>query len=322
MHAQAHGGSRSMEDFRGDYEQLSTVIRGSWAENPSSPFFYSPSFLSSLFDYPESSFELAPAVYEGSELVAFVAGFPRNVLVAGVERRLLVIALLTVAADRKSRGYGLVVWGELIRRAREKRFDGVVNYCVVGDPMERMLEGACRRLDLPLQQLRPVSYRSRLLYGGTGAGSAADATAAARALTDRSPSVAQRVRLARTWSTEQAVWQTTREGAISAVGEGGVLTGYLQPVADPGLTRCLVIDDVLWDDAPDEERALLVRNLLANARAAGARIAILPDTGYADLGLFDDQGFKPSTQTIKAFLTLFSDGDPGDDAPSFYLDVF
>src|SRR6202012_1715259 len=101
---------------------------------------------------------LAPAIYTDEGLVAFAAGLPRQVEIAGAPRRILISTFLTVAPAHKSSGYGIVVWSELMRRAAAAGFDGVVNYCVDGQAMHRMIETGCRLLDLPLLRVKTFSY--------------------------------------------------------------------------------------------------------------------------------------------------------------------
>src|ERR1700739_3944223 len=96
---------RAIGNFNGDFHELAEFIARSWSENKEQPLRYSDHFLSSEFEYPGSSFDLAPAVYREGRLVGFIAGFPRTVRVAGQLRRLLVVSYLTVAPEYKRAGY-------------------------------------------------------------------------------------------------------------------------------------------------------------------------------------------------------------------------
>jgi len=131
--------SRSIEDFRGDFAELALFMQRSWAENKSQPLLYTAEFLSSYFSYPGSSFHLAPTLYDGSKLVAFIGGFPRRVRWKGRELRILALSFLTVVTEHKSSGYGIVLWNEALKRARLAGFDGVVNYCVQDETMDNMM---------------------------------------------------------------------------------------------------------------------------------------------------------------------------------------
>src|SRR5947209_7153463 len=105
--------SAAVEDFRGDYEELAAVMRASWGESANPPYLYTSELLADCFRYPGAGFALAPAIYDGSQLVAFAAGLPRRVQAAGAPRRILISTFLSVTPARKSAGYGLVVWSEL-----------------------------------------------------------------------------------------------------------------------------------------------------------------------------------------------------------------
>lgn len=312
-------------DFRGDYGELAAVMEASWGTNGNVPFRYTPEFLADCFRYPGSSFSLAPAVYQDSALAAFAAGFPRRVRIGGQVRRVLVVAFLTAAAEHRNSGYGIVVWSELMKRAASAGFDGAVNYCVEGDPMNRMIEGSCRRLGLPAARVGSFPYLSRLIWPKRAAALQAGPQAQPAALVTAAAELVE-VALARVWSAEEAAWQLNRQGAVSAVAGSNaapaVLTGYVMPIADRNRTPCLIVEDTLWGRVPAAEREQLVRRLLAKAAAVGARVAILPQRGYADVRPFLDCGFRPSQKLIHAYLSLWNGHTP--DAPwsGYYLDVF
>ena len=123
------------------------------------------------------------------------------------------------------------------------------------------------------------------------------------------------------WSDAEAEWQLSRTGSV-AVGDGGaVLTGSVVTVADEARSRYLVVDDVLWGSAGDEARRRLLAGLLARAAGDGAGYAVLPVTGYADIGPFLAAGMVPSPHTMHAYLTLWSDPTAVRPVERYYLDV-
>lgn len=317
--------SRSFEDFRGDFEQLAALMEASWRDNATPAFLYTPAFLANLFDYPGASFSLAPTLYVGPEPIAFVAGFPRRVSFRGKELHVLVVALLTVASSHKSKGYGIVVWSELVRRARDSGLDGVVNYCVEGEAMDRMIEGSCRRLGIPVSKVYSVSYLSRVLWRPGAHMDGAECEVSATDLIDAASDLAAQVPLARLWSGPEAAWQCSREGVVCAEGpedSQAVLTAYVMPISNRDRTRSLIIEDVLWGDLDRGEREALAGELAAKGAAAGAQLAIVPDLGYADMRPFAAAKFKPSGRTIHAYLSLWDETQPAGSLPGYYLDVF
>jgi len=69
------GSSRApISAFGGDFGQLAAMMQLSWAANKEESLLYTEPFLRSAFDYPGSSFELAPSVYLGSDLAALWRG--------------------------------------------------------------------------------------------------------------------------------------------------------------------------------------------------------------------------------------------------------
>jgi len=142
-----------IEDFRGDFAQVAALIQESWEENGKQGLFYTPEFLVSCLNYPGSSYALVPTLYEGDTPRAFVAGFPRTIRYQGRELRVILCTLLSVSSKYKKSGYGVVLWSELVKRAQAAGYDGMVNYCVEGEPMNGMIVGCCRLLKLPTERI-------------------------------------------------------------------------------------------------------------------------------------------------------------------------
>jgi hypothetical protein len=315
----------NIETFRGDHERVAGLIQEAWSDNTDRPLFYSPEYLMSLFDYPGADLSLAPALYEGSEPLGFVAGFPRRVRYMGRESRIAVVTLLSVSPSHKNRGYGILIWSELVRRIRAAGFDGMVNYCVVGGAMDAMILGACRLLKLPVERVFTVRYLTCLLWPGSP-GAASDGGRIDDFLS-LAAGVADRVPLAQVWSPPEAEWQCRRRTGALVLGQEsgsrrGMLTGQLVPVADPKRTVSLLIDDVLWGDLEPMERVDLVRRIKRDAAERGARLAVVPIQGYADQAAFLDAGFRPSGRTIHAYLSIWSHPMSGGPLDAMYMPVF
>ena len=313
--------SAAIQDFRGDFGAVAAMMEESWGEAVTAPLLYSDAFLRSCFDYPGASFALAPTIYDGDRPVAFVAGFPRRIRYAGFDGTILVITFLTAAAEHRSSGYGIVIWSELVRRARAAGFDGMVNYCVEGEAMNRMIVPACRRLRLEAVKVYSAHYLSRMLSAaateaadGAGEPAVEDFIAATAPLADQAS-------LARTWTDPEARWQLTRLGAVATAEGDGSLTGYVMEIANARRTRCLMVEDILWGGLDDGGREALVRRFAADAAAAGARLAVVPQLGYAETAPFAAAGFRPSGRIVHMYLTLWGDAPPVEPVSSCYLDV-
>jgi hypothetical protein len=318
--------NRLIEDCRGDFESIAAMMEASWAASETPPFLYTPSYLASCFEYPGASFSLAPTIYDGATPVAFVAGFPRRIRLSGRDHTILLISLLTAAAEHRNKGYGIVIWSELVKRARAAGFDGMVNYCVEGEAMNRMIVGSCRRLRLAVERIYSVGYLSRLLQPSSSAHSEVSRPVPVDAFMEAAAPIAETASLARLWTREEANWQCTRAGAVvtrhRADGLDGVLSGYVMQIANAQRTKCLVVDDLLWGGLGEEEQHALVSRFVAQGAAAGARIAVVPRQSYADTGAFTAAGFRPSGRIVHMYLTVWSDGVLPESVPSCYLDVF
>ncbi len=320
--------SRRIEDCRGDFEEISRLIECSWAENTQQALFYPADFLASCFEYPGANFSLAPTIYEGSAPLAFAAAFPRRVCVKGRELNLVIITFLTVASELKKRGYGILLWSELVKRARAAGFDGMVNYCVEGESMNSMILGCCRMLQLPTARAYTVPYWSRMLptrkFESAQAEQAADVV---ELFLELATPIAKQTPLARLWGREEAEWQCQRRfgSVVAELSSGprrGILVGYIMPAANASRTKCLIVEDVLWGDLEPQERDRLAKALLDRASLAGAQTAVAPHLQYADFKPFHAARFRPSQRVLNAYLTVWN-GEPCTEAlPSMYLDVF
>ncbi len=317
---------RAIGTFNGDFDELAALINRSWSENKEQPLLYTSEFLRSAFDYPGAGFELAPAIYRDGRLVAFVAGFPRTVRYRGETKRLLSVSYLTVAPESKRSGYGPVIWGELLQRARRLGFDGGLDFTVEGDPWNRQILAVARVLRQPTTHIFTVSFMARLLKGNESAPliEAADCEASS-VLVEAASQVSEAVPLARQWSPLEADWQCSRRvGAINAVVCGerrGILNGYTIQTSGASPMLCVMLDDILWGSLTPEECTDLAKLFLSNAAQRGARMAITPILGYADIQPLVSAGFRKTRRALHAYLTL---GDGSMPAPisAMYMDVF
>lgn len=320
--------SWSIEDFRGDFGNVANLIQRSWSENSKQPLFYTANFLESSFSYPDASLSLAPTLYKGTNPVAFAAGFPRQVRFKDRNLRLIVSTFLSVLPEYKRKGYGIVLWSELIRRAQRAGFDGMVNFCVDGEPMNEMVEGCAKMLRLPIKRIFSAHYRSLLLRPlETDSQSSIIGKGSIDEFLELTAVIPERTLLARLWNREEADWQCThRLGVITArhaVGlRSGMLTGYVMQVYRRDYAKCLLVEDVLWGTLVFDERQVLLRGLLQKAASAGVRIVTVPVLGYADMAPFAGVGFQQSRRIVHGYLTIWNGESASDVLPSMYLDVF
>jgi hypothetical protein len=319
---------RSIEDFRGNFEDLAVFMQRSWEENKSQPLLYTAEFLASCFSYPGSSFSLAPTLYEDSRIVGFVAGFPRRVQYNKKELKIIVTAFLTVASDYKKSGYGIVLWTELVKRARAAGYDGVISYSVDGEPMTNMMLGCYQQMKVPATRIYSVHYLTRLILPKkSGMESEHVDQEFLSSFMQMATRTAAAVPLRRVWSLEEAEWQCLHRSdpmVVSHASQGrrGFLTGYVMEVADRNRTKCLLIDDVLWDDLATEERQVLVQKLVDRSASAGVRMAVVPLLGYADPEPFIKSRFLRSSRLLHAYFGVWSEGSEPEPVSSFYVDVF
>ncbi|HEY8716149.1 MAG TPA: GNAT family N-acetyltransferase [Candidatus Acidoferrum sp.] len=321
------GTRRTLQDFRGDYPALADLVQCSWAENSQQGLCYSPEFLQSFLTSPGSSPSLAPALYQDDKLIGFASGFTRNVEYRAHRLRLFTSSFLSVLPEFKKYGYGIVLWNELVKRARVAGFHGMLNFCVEGEPMNRMVEGASRRLKLPVQRIFSVRYMSALLKPHTAAPVCAVSPEAINDFLDLTAPLLSSQPLARQWTQEEAEWQCLRRTAAVCAharhdSRRGILTGYVTSILDRDRTKCLIVEDILWSDLYPDERLTLLRQLLAQASALGAKMATVPVLGYADLAPFKKARFFPTRRILHCYLVLFEENIPLETLPSMYVDVF
>jgi hypothetical protein len=329
MQVQASQTSRTpfqIEDFRGDFSHVAALIQASWKENGKQGLLYSPEFIASCLSYPGSSHSLAPTLYQAEKPCAFVAGFPRAIQYRGRELRVILCTLLSVSNEYKKSGYGIVLWSELVKRAKSAGYDGMVNYCVEGEPMNAMILGCCRMMKLPTERIFSVHYLMRLLQPAT---STPARNESADNLVEKflraADLIGKDTPLTRIWTEKEVQWQLRRHGGLVAHHRSGdkegLLTAYLMHAANERRTKCLLIEDVLWGTLDDAQRLALVEQLLSRGIQAGAQLAFLPCLNYAGIAPFRAARFRSSPRTLHCYLTVF-DGQPvPEPVPSLYLDV-
>jgi Acetyltransferase (GNAT) family len=323
----AQGTRRSIENFRGDYQALADLLQRSWSENAQQSLYYSPEFLQSFLTAPGACTSLEPSFYRDETLVAFAAGFRRQVAYRGRSLNLATNTFLSVLPEHKKSGLGIVLWTDLVKRIRAEGFDGMINFCVDGEPMNRMIKGSCQRLGLPVQRIFSVRYMSSLLRAADfSAVSAPASTLAVDEFLNLAGPLVSSQPLARKWSTQEAEWQLQRASAVVAhvsnESRRGVVTGYIMSILDEQRTKVLLLEDILWHELQPDERLQLLRQFLSQAVSHGAQMATVPVLGYADLAAFKKFRFFPTRRVLHCYLTLFRDDLPLETLPSMYLDVF
>ncbi len=302
------------------------MMQRSWAENPNQSLLYSEDFLRSAFEYPGSSFSLAPAIYENASLLGFVAGFPRSVRWHSRPLRLVLNSFLTVSIDAKGRGLGLQIWGDLIDRSRHEGYDGTINFCVDGDEMNRMMPALARLLRLDTQCIFTVKFLTRFLRAAPPRSDTHVSDADIDLFMELASRLPSELPLARLWTRAEAEWQCRgRAGAITVTsccgGRRGMLTGYLTQVASTPPQTVVLIEDLFWGDLRAGERAELLDNFLSAAAARGARVASCPLLGYSALDTLAAARFRPSKRVLHTYLTLWNGHRPSA-IPGLYMDIF
>ena len=317
--------SVQIEDFHGDFTQVAGVVQEAWQENGKQGLLYTPEFLASCLNYPGASYSLAPTLYEGGKPRAFVAGFPRAIQYKGRELRVILCTLLSVSNEYKKRGYGVVLWSELVKRAQSAGFDGMVNYCVEGEPMNGMILGCCRMLKLPTERIFSVPYLMRFLQPKALIGPADDSRDLMNEFLRVAGLIANDTPFRRVWTEQEARWQLQRHGGLvayhSSDGNDGLLTGYLMHATNPQKTKCLLIEDILWGTLEGGERLALVEKMLDRGIQAGAQMAFLPCLGYSDIAPFRAARFRSSPRILHCYLTVFKGEPAPEPVSSMYLDV-
>ena len=317
---------RAIGHFNGDFGELSALIGRSWSENQEQPLRYTSEFLRSLFDYPGADFELAPAIYRDGHLAAFVAGFPRTMRIAGEERRVLSVSFLSVAPEHKRSGYGPVIWGELLKRARKLGYDAALDFTVEGDSWSRQIVPVARVLRQTTGRLFSVSFMARVLKGDEAQPEArAEGCDMATVLCEAAAEISTDVPMVRCWSPTEAEWQCRRNGALNTVmcveKRHGMLNGYAICASGPTPMPIVMLDNILWGRLQPAECVALAKAFIGNAAQAGARMIVTPVLNYADMQPLAAAGFRKTRRLLHAYLTPWTFTTPAS-LPSLYIDVF
>jgi hypothetical protein len=310
--------------FRGEFGELAAMIQQSWAENPNQALLYGEDFLRSAFDYPGSSFDLAPAVYGDAGLLGFVAGFPRAVCWHARPAQLVLNSFLTASVAVKGAGLGLQLWADLIERCREEGYDGTINFCVEGDEMNRMMPVLSRILKLNTQRIFSVEFLGRLLRPAPPEPQPQISEPDIDLFMELASALPNKLPLVRVWTRAEAEWQCRRAGAITISsrvgGRRGVLTGYLTKAASTPPTTVVLLEDLLWGDLEPAERTELLERFLRAAATQGARVASCPMLGYSSVDALTAARFRRSKRVLHTYLTFWNGLQPAS-VPALYIDV-
>jgi hypothetical protein len=317
--------------FRGDFGALATMIQQSWANYSNQSLLYSEAFLRSAFDYPGSSFSLAPAVYWDAGLLGFLAGFPRTVRWNADARpaRLTLNSFLTAATSVKGPGVAIKLWGDLVERCRDQGYVGTVNFCVEGDGMSRLMPLFSRLLKLKTERIFSVEFLVRLLRPAPSEPPAQISDPVSDRDIDLFMELASalpsNLPLVRLWTRAEAEWQCrNRAGALTVSsevgGRRGILTGYLMQAASAPPTTVVLLGDVLWGDLEPAERTELLERFLRAAAGQGARFVSCPVLGYASIDPLTAAGFRRSKRVIHTYLTFWNGLQPHP-VTAIYIDV-
>ncbi len=311
--------------FRGDFGALAAMIQRSWADNPNQPLLYSEAFLRSAFEYPGSSFNLAPAVYGDAGLMGFLAGFPRSIRWDGHTARLILNSFLTADTTVKGPGVGIKLWGDLVKRCRNEGYDGTITFCVEGDGMSRMMPLLSRLLKLHTERIFAVEFLVRLLRPAPPESPTAASDADINLFMELSSALPSNLPLVRQWTRPEAEWQCrNRAGALTVSstvgGRRGIVTGYLMQAASLPPTTVVLLGDLFWGDLEPAERTELLEKFLRAAACQGARFASCPMLGYASLAPLTASGFRRSKRVIHTYLTFWNGLQPRP-VSALYIDV-
>jgi hypothetical protein len=311
--------------FRGDFGALAAMIQRSWADNPNQPLLYNEAFLRSAFEYPGSSFNLAPAVYGDAGLIGFLAGFPRSIRWDGHPTRLILNSFLTADTTVKGPGVGMKLWGDLVQGCRNEGYDGTIAFCVEGDGMNRMMPLLSRLLKLHTERIFSVEFLVRLLRPAPSAPPARASDADVDLFMELASALPSNLPLVRQWTRAEAEWQCrNRAGAltVSATVDGrrGIITGYLMQAASEPPTTVVLLGDLFWGDLEPAERTELLEKFLRAAACQGARFASCPVLGYASLDPLTASGFRRSKRVTHTYLTFWNGLQPRP-VSALYIDV-
>jgi hypothetical protein len=321
----ANSSSAVLGAFRGDFGELAAMIQRSWSDNPNQSMLYSEDFLRSAFDYPGSSFDLAPAIYGDDGLLGFVAGLPRTIRWDAHPARLVLNSFLTASVAVKGAGLGLKLWAGLVERCRDKGYDGTINFCVEGDEMNRMMPGLSRLLKLNTQRIFSVEFLTRLLRPAPPESQSQISEQDIDLFMELASALPNKLPLVRLWTRAEAEWQCrSRAGAITVSsrvgGRRGILTGYLAQAASTPPTTVVLLEDLLWGDLEPAERTELLERFLRAAATQGARVASCPVLGYSLVDTLAAARFRRSKRVLHTYLTFWNGLNPAP-VSALYIDV-
>ena len=154
--------------FDGDIEEVSNLIKASWAED------YRGAYKQPVMDYsaidflewnlkrPKANTDLLFGAYDGIKLVAFAAGFPYQARYNDKVFKSAAASFLTTHIDYKKRGIGKAI-GKAFLKGAAKEYDIVTSVPDEGHAVERVLENLSHEMNFGFLKLHRFTFLSKPL---------------------------------------------------------------------------------------------------------------------------------------------------------------
>ncbi|HHE64827.1 MAG TPA: GNAT family N-acetyltransferase [Bacteroidetes bacterium] len=154
--------------FDGDLQEVSDLIKASWAEDYQGAYkqpvmdYSSIDFLKWNLKRPNSDPDLLVGAYDGIKLVAFAAGFPHQTRYNDKVFKSVAASFLTTHTDYKKRGIGKSI-GKAFLGGAKKRYDIVTCVPDEGHAVERALENLSHTMNVGFLKLHRFTFLSKPL---------------------------------------------------------------------------------------------------------------------------------------------------------------
>lgn len=319
-----------------DLGAVSALMRENWGPPC---WLYEPDLLSMHINRPTADPTMAVGLQaSGGELAAYLAFVPLRLRLLGETYSAVFASFFTVSGRYRRHRLSDRQQGLMLDRAKGRGYDFYVAVAVAGTPANQTVARAFAARGLPVHAVHNFRYlagaavivAARLPRRESGRVRRYEPRDEAQAFALMS-GVGAHTPLAKVVEREDVDFCLRgRPRVITYVYEAdgqvrGLLNIAFLPVVSTRVALNAYVENIAMGDLGLEQREEFVDAVLEEVLREGVEAVMVPDTGYADLGVFRRLGFRAAPRKLRLLLAPLHGGVVAalpQDIASFYLDVF
>lgn len=322
-------------DFRGEFDQLSSMIKGSWGM---SHYDYGPHYLRWLWSAPQVAKGLTLGCYRGEELVGFTLCSQRNIVYSKNTYPIILCTLLTIKGGVRNFSLLFHLYRELISRLRAEGHHYFFYFSEDSERLSNLFSGHALYNSIQLSKISTFRYLisdiallSRQHYrklkdGRIEISDKIDegALSFCRRLFNTAPNGTIR----QIWSARDITYyflpSNYRFTFIIRSDQAvvGAINGQLIDYISLGRTmRTAVIENIAYVGIDERELFYVLDSIIQRLAERRVLKILIPDTGYFDSSPWLRYGFLKGLRKTHLNVSSLHGSIPFQNIHNFYLEV-